>query len=170
MKVDGYVVYNLATGAERWSGRGDAALQDLKPGLAALAIPLDAIGDEQVDLAAVKEHYCREIDATAGTIRGMFITLAFGQDMTYIFKAMEARAWVADNNSPTLMLNGEAAGRGLTIAALVPEVLARADAWAVIGGKIEGVRLRAKEIINATTTVGEMAQAIQVSWDSVAAP
>ncbi len=107
------------------------------------------------------------IDGEAEAVRQQFITAGSGQAMTYLRKEAEARAWLADNAAETPFLSAEAAATGTTLAQLAPVIVARADAWAVIGPRIEAARLAAKQAIAAATSAEEINMAAAVDWAAV---
>jgi hypothetical protein len=169
MNMDGFVVYDVATGAERWRGRGVAGDQMLSAGLAALTVPLLALGEDKVNLDIVKLAYCAGVDAEAEAKRLMFITPGYGQSMTYLYKAEEVRRWLADNTAETPFLTAEAEGLGIPLADLVAEVKGRIDAWTVIGSAINAAQRCAKMKINEAATIGAIAAAPPADWDAVIA-
>lgn len=107
------------------------------------------------------------IDAQAEAVRSWFITAEPGQAMTYLQKEAEARAFVANASAPTPILSGEAAALGITVAALAAEVIASADAWGVIGGKIEGARRAAKIAASQATDAAGIRAAADINWQQV---
>lgn len=79
---------------------------------------------------------------------------------TWDKQEQEARAWAADNTATAPLLTEIANARGLTLAELVPRVIAKADAWMQLSGAATGKRQALEEQIEAATTVEEV-EAIQ---------
>lgn len=68
-----------------------------------------------------------------------------GERDSYLAKELEARAWLADNTSPTPILSAEAAVTQEALADLATKVITKADALRPILGEIAGLR-RATEV------------------------
>lgn len=79
---------------------------------------------------------------------------------TWDKQEQEARAWAADNTATAPLLTEIANARGLTLAELVPRVIAKADAWMQLSGAATGKRQALEGQIEAATTVEEV-EAIQ---------
>lgn len=107
------------------------------------------------------------IDAQAEAARAHIITPGPGQAMTYLQKTAEARAWLADNSAPTPILSAEAEAMATTLAALAAEVVANADAWLVVGGRIEGARRAAKRAASEATDAAGIRAAANINWQDV---
>lgn len=168
-----WIVYDVATGGERWRGSGaigSAAQQQLPAGLAAVVVPSAVIAGEALNLDLLRGTIMIRIDAAAEQVRQRFLTPGAGQAMTYARKEAEARAWTLDSTAATPFLSAEAPARGMTIAALATEVIQLADAWTAIGSAIEGMRMGAKTAIAAAHTLGAIVAAAQVDWSSLDAP
>ncbi len=119
------------------------------------------------DGAAILAAAHAAIDAQAEAVRAQFITAAPGQAMTYLQKEAEARAWAANPATLTPILAGEAEAMGVTIAALAADVIANADAWGLIGGKIEGARRAAKRAATEATDAAGIRAATNINWPGV---
>lgn len=61
----------------------------------------------------------------------------------------EARAWLADNSTPTPWIDGAAATRGIPKAKLVLSIISNADALAPIHGSLTGKRKKLRDAIDA---------------------
>lgn len=91
------------------------------------------------------------IDAAAGRARARYITVAPGQEGTYLLKAAQAQHYLeagapADATAwPLIAL--EAAARAMTPADLATEVLGMRDAWIGKAAQIEATRLAAKRAV-----------------------
>lgn len=168
-----WIVYDLATGAEVYVGRGapgTAAYQQAPEGCGVILAPAAMVQQVPRNLDALREALVMGVDNAAERARARFITALPGQVGTYWMKAEVARRWLADNTASTVMLASEATARGMTIADLAAEVVANADAWAIIADQIEGIRFAAKRAIAEATTIGGIAQAAVVDWSVLDAP
>lgn len=117
--------------------------------------------------AEIEPRLLGQIDIECGQFRARFITTTPGQEMTYLEKERQARAWLADadpDDADYPMLAAEAAARGLSMSAQVDLVIAQADAWRQLGAAIEGARMGAKAAVQAATTEADKIAAAQVDW------
>ena len=82
------------------------------------------------------------IDQAAGAARARYITVAPGQESTYMQKTMDATAYKAAGytGDVPLMIQAEADAVGCTPQEAADQILAQAQAWLVKGSQIEGVR------------------------------
>ena len=82
------------------------------------------------------------IDAAAGAARARYITVAPGQEATYMQKTMGATAYKAAGyaGDVPLMIQAEADAVGCTAQEAADQILAQAAAWMVKGSQIECVR------------------------------
>jgi len=162
-----WIVYDLASGAERWRGSGvtgAAAGQVLPAGLGIVLVPSAAFGGETLDLGVLRETAAASIDVQAEAMRQSILTPGAGQAMTYQRKEAEARAWSLDNDAATPFLSAEASARGLTIADLAAEIIQLADAWVAAGAAIEGLRMGAKAAVGRAANLGAIVAAGKVDW------
>lgn len=105
---------------------------------------LDATLGEAVSYAQ------RQIDKAASDARSRFITVGYGQEMTYLVKQAQAQAYVDAGYQGEVppFIASEAGLRGLSAQAVADEILAVALPWQnVIGPKIEALRLAGKEAV-----------------------
>jgi hypothetical protein len=63
----------------------------------------------------------------------------------------EARAYQADSNASTPMIDALSASRGVAKADLVSRIIAKADAWVVIVGQVIGQRQALEDAMSAMT-------------------
>jgi hypothetical protein len=162
-----WIVYDTASGAERWRGSGvagAAAGQVLPEGLEIVLVPSAALEGETLDLDVLRTMAVELIDAGAEAVRQKYLTPGAGQAMTYQRKEAEARAWVVDNRTVTPFLTAEAPARGMTVAALADEIIDLADAWTAVGSAIEGMRMGAKAAVVRASNLGEIVAASKVDW------
>jgi hypothetical protein len=165
-----WVVYDQASGEELYRGSGapgTSAYQMLPDGAALITVSMAVVRSPVLDLAALRVDLSTRIDAEAERVRALFVTALPAQIGTYVLKEAAARAWLADNSAPTVMLQPEATARGMTLEALAAEVISNADSWAFLSGAIEGLRFDAKSKLAAATTVGAAAQAAAIDWSTI---
>ncbi|EKE78423.1 hypothetical protein [Oceanibaculum indicum] len=117
------------------------------------------------------------IDIVAGAARASVLTMVPGQEMTYLRKEDQARAYLADgdpddNDYPLLQASVGAdaypaghpnAGQLVaTVAEAAAVVMMVSDAWTNLGALIERVRLRGKRLATLAETPAEVAAC--VAW------
>jgi hypothetical protein len=129
---------------------------------------------EQRAEAMYETSLLAKIDREAGEYRQNFITTVPGQEMTYLEKERQARAWLADaapdpENAAYDMLRAEADALGVTVAERVPVIIAQADAWRWLGSKIEGQRMGAKAAVSAAVAREDKEAAASVNWAALLA-
>lgn len=83
-----------------------------------------------------------------------------GEVLSWPKQEAEARAFVADANAPTPLLDALATARELNKAELAARVIAKADAFAALSGQLIGRRQR---LIDQLDALGEDATAEQVA-------
>jgi hypothetical protein len=162
-----WIVYDLATGEELYVGQGaigTAAYQQAPEGCGVILVPAAMVRQVPRDLDALRAALVMGVDNEAERMRATHITALPGHVSAYWLKAEAARRWLADNDASTVMLASEARARGMTIAELAAQVIAKADAWAIVADAIEGIRFTAKAAIEAATTIGAIAQAAVIDW------
>jgi len=170
---DFWVVYDQASGEELYRGSGAAGAGDyqaLQEGTALVVVPMEVVRSPVLDLDVLRNVLANRIDNMAEQVRSRFITALPAQVGTYVLKEAAARAWLADNTAPTVMLQPEATARGMTLEHLATEVIALADQWSTLSGAIEGLRFGAKARLAAANTVGAIAAAAVVNWSDLDAP
>lgn len=77
--------------------------------------------------------------------------------LTFDKQEQEARAWLADNSTPTPFINALAAGRQMDKAELVNRIIAKADAFAIASGLLTGQRQRYEDLLDAAETAEDVA-------------
>jgi hypothetical protein len=168
-----WIVYNLETGSELYRGSGNtgsSAYQQVPEGAGLLVVPYAVIADAALDLEALRGALNLYVDTSAEAFRMKFLTAGAGQALTYQRKEAEARAWLLDNTARTPFLEAEASGRDITVETLVPEVIARADQWEVVGALIEGERMGAKDKIARGETFADMVKVGRIDWQALVPP
>lgn len=86
------------------------------------------------------------IDAEAGRARGRYITIAPGQEATYLLKAAQAEAFRASGYTGTVpgLVQAEIDATGAMPAAATDAILAQQVAWEAKAAQIESARRRGK--------------------------
>jgi hypothetical protein len=161
-----FVVYNPTTGSVLRSGVCQDQDFDAQamPGEAVMEATSDAVIVAEVNLDPLRAAMNAKIDREAEEFRLKFITPGAGQAVTYIWKSMEAQAWLADPNAPVPIIEAEATATGSTVAAVVAEVTAAMGQWKAIGALIEGARRGAKKAVAEAANVSEIHAAGTVNW------
>ena len=72
---------------------------------------------------------------------------------TFLVQEREARAWVTDNTADIPFVTALAAARGLTIAELVPRILAKADYYTDLSATVMGNKHRLEDLLDNAETV-----------------
>lgn len=80
--------------------------------------------------------------------------------LTFDKQEAEARAWLADNSTPTPFVDALAVGRQMNKAELVNRIIAKADAFAIASGLLTGQRQRYEDLLDAAKTTAEVAAII----------
>lgn len=100
----------------------------------------------QHDLARTKAAALAAIDAEAGVARARYITVAPGQEATYILKAQQADAFKAGGYAGAVpgLVQAEVDATGATAQQAADAILVQEAAWAVKAAQIESARRRGK--------------------------
>lgn len=98
------------------------------------------------DLADAKAAALADIDAAAGAARARYITVAPGQEATYILKAQQAAAFKAGGyaGSAPGLVQAEMDATGAASQAAADDILAQEAAWGYKAAQIESARRRGK--------------------------
>ncbi|MEG3084818.1 hypothetical protein U1707_14285 [Sphingomonas sp. PB2P12] len=162
-----WIVYDVATGDERWRGSGSIGTslhQQLPEGFALVLVPMAVVANAVIDLGTLRAAMAQRIDVEAERVRMSVLTSGSGQAMTYQRKEAEARAWTDDATTQTPFLSAEADARGMAIADLAAEVIQNADVWTTIGAAIEGLRMGAKAAVGRAVNLGAIVAASKADW------
>ncbi|WP_374374533.1 hypothetical protein [Dongia sp.] len=103
-----------------------------------------------VTIEALRHSSSALVDAEAGKARSRFITVTAGQEMTYLEKVTQARAFGADEDPDVEdypLLAGEVGITGDSLTEVAGVILGRYAQWQQIGAVIEQRRLAAKRDI-----------------------
>lgn len=103
------------------------------------------------DFPAIKTAALAAIDAAAGAARARYITIAPGQEATYLIKADQATAFKAAAYTGTVpgLVQAEIDATGATAQQAADDILAQEAAWAVLAALIESARRRGKVAVAA---------------------
>lgn len=109
-------------------------------------VSVDAISAPGVNLSDFKAAALAAIDAEAGVARARYITVAPGQEATYILKAQQAAAFKAGGYTGAVpgLVQAEMDATGATAQAAADDILAQEAAWAYKAAQIESARRRGK--------------------------
>ena len=77
--------------------------------------------------------------------------------LTFDKQEQEARAWLADNSTPTPFVDALAAGRQMDKSELVGRIIAKADAFALASGSLTGQRQRYEDMLDVAETAEDVA-------------
>ncbi len=173
-----FVKYDIASGACTGLGScpsDQVALQAGEgEGIVASPTPLAApqvINGMSViapDMDAIRSALHAQVDASAGTVRAMFITDVPGQAQTYEKKEAEARRYTTGADPAQFpFMNAEATVRGVTINQVQEEILAQVAALTPLAALIEAHRINAKGLITAAETIGDAAACSRIDWGAI---
>ena len=76
--------------------------------------------------------------------------------LTFDKQEQEARAWLADNTSPTPFIDALSAGRQMDKTELVSRIIAKADAFAIASGLLTGQRQRYEDMLDTAETTEDV--------------
>lgn len=109
-------------------------------------------------LAQLKVDAANAIDNAAGEARAKYITIAPGQEGTYLMKAQRAREFVAaEYQGPVpILIQSEVDATGTTAQQACADILAQEVAWEYKAGQIETARRVGKERVKVATTSAEI--------------
>lgn len=125
-----------------------AAGQRIQPDAAGRPIAVDP---PPPPLDQVRAAAAAAIDAAAGAARARYITIAPGQEATYLIKAQQAREYrTAGYAGPVpALVQAEAAATGETAQVACDRILAEEAAWVAKAAEIESARRRGKVAVGA---------------------
>ena len=108
----------------------------------------------------------RQIDETAGWLRGQFVTTTEGQDAVYLEKAKQAIAFQSTgfdvatiDTFPMIKLEAEVIGS--TYQAFAELVIANSSSWAILGAIIEAMRISHKKMVDDSTDIEGVRAALE---------
>lgn len=109
-------------------------------------------------LGGIKSRKLAEInDAYQQAIATLTPTYPDDERLTFDKQEAEARAWLADNSTPTPFVDALAAGRQMDKAELVSRIIAKADAFALASGSLTGQRQRYEDMLDVAETADAVA-------------
>lgn len=113
---------------------------------------------EPESLGSVKSRKLNEINsAYEQAIATLTPTYPDDERLTFDKQEQEARAWLADNSTPTPFVDALAVGRQMDKAELVSRIIAKADAFALASGSLTGQRQRYEDLLDAAETADAVA-------------
>ena len=114
--------------------------------------------EESERLKAIKANKLAEINsAYQQAIVTLTPTYPDDERLTFDKQEQEARAWLADNSTPTPFVDALAAGRQMNKAELVSRIILKADAFALASGSLTGQRQRYEDLLDAAETAEDVA-------------
>lgn len=122
-------------------------------------------------LTELKAAAVERVNREAGEARARYITVAVGQEGTYLEKAREARAYLSDTAPDPAhypYLSAEAECTGQTVDAVALLVAATADAWTPVNARIEGLRQGALTSIRTASAPEVLAAVFPINWPAPA--
>jgi hypothetical protein len=110
-----------------------------------------------VDLAVLKEELLAQIDRTAGAARARYITVAPGQEATYVLKEQQANAFLADPAGEVpAYIAAEASATGMSPSDAATLISNTAKLWnEQLGPRIEELRRGGNLAVGAATTTAD---------------
>jgi hypothetical protein len=96
------------------------------------------------------------IDEITAIYRTRFISIGYGQEMTYLEKERQARAYLDDTNQAVSgfpMLAGEASIKGVSLENCATTIVSKADEWKEKAAVIEAARMSAKAMIDQADSI-----------------
>lgn len=142
------------------------AIQD---GVAVAIAPQEPAPADPADmpLADLKTVLRKQIDAAAEATRQLYITPGAGQAMTYLIKAQEAAAYLANQPGDYPILSAEVGITGADLSEVAAIVAAAHAQWTIIGASIEATRLGGKAAVTAAEDhAAAMAVLDHLAWPS----
>lgn len=128
-----------------------------------LVVTQSAVDWNSEQVTAAKPNLKARADKWAEDERAKYVTTIWGQEVVYVDKESEAKAYKAwtdggsiGNAPDTPYLTAEAAATNQTIAALVATVLANSAAWRPLSAQIEAKRAGLKATIDAAQTAADL--------------
>lgn len=113
----------------------------------------------EIDLHAIKTAAKYRVDELAGTERNRIASSGFGQEMTYLAKEAQARAWLAAESPDNAAYPLPFAEIGITapdMRSVCELIVAKADEWIARAAALEALRLNSKQQIDAATSETEI--------------
>ena len=129
-----------------------------------LSSPEGTASGPEIFAAFPKIQLCKEkeIRAESGRLMNrMADPYSKEEQDTWMLQAGQAKAWLADNTAPCVMVRGMAAERGITMVDMVGRILGNADAFEPYLGYVLGYQQKLIDRIYAATDFDEMRA---ISW------
>jgi len=111
------------------------------------------------------------IDAKAGFVRTKFITVAPGQEATYILKAQQARAFALAGFVGPIpgLVAAEMAATGKDAQTVTTQIQAEESQWAQLAGGIENIRRSGKVAVMSAASDEEATAGFELTIAALAA-
>ncbi|HEX7873050.1 MAG TPA: hypothetical protein VF475_09075 [Sphingobium sp.] len=120
------------------------------------------------DFTILKRVLSDAVDKGAGEFSSRFVTVAATQEMRYQEKYSEAVNWTPETDPADVpFLREEADATGQSIEVVATTVKQTRQVWKIIGSKIEGRRMGAKQAIANAETLPAIMAAANVDWESL---
>ena len=112
----------------------------------------------------------RRIDDKAGAVRACYITVAPGQEATYLLKAQQAEAYRASDyyGEPPTLVAAEAMAYGIEPHEAADRIVAQEAAWTQLATAVELVRRSGKVAVEAALTSEELQVALDDALEQLA--
>lgn len=113
------------------------------------------------DLIKLKGEAHVIIDSVAGSVRARYITIAPGQESTYLIKAQQAAEFKAGGYSGQIpgLVQAEVSATGATAKQAADAILTMQAEWVAIAAQIESARRRGKVTVTNAQSVIEIDEA-----------
>lgn len=168
--MSNFIICDATTGEVIRAGNAPPEMITIQAndGEISIAVPDGVIAWPELNLEPLRQFYLSAVDLQAGQICAQFITIAPAQELRYMEKRREAKAWTEESDPADFpFLNAEATATGQSIAAIAATVLGQTALWRAVGSRIEGARIGAKKQINEATTILTIVKAGTVDWNAV---
>lgn len=133
-------------------------------------------GSKDADLAEYRAKGIDQVNALAEVVRAIFVTNIIGQEMIYIRKEEEARAYLSADPEPEDLTDypfiaAEIGSTGETAHQVAQVYVNLANQWAQLGSEMERARISSINYIESapdTATIDEEIETIRIAIDELA--
>jgi hypothetical protein len=122
----------------------------------------------QGGVGAARDEALVRIDRAAGAARERYITVAPGQEATYLEKYADAVAYLAIPGPGHAWVEAEAAATGMPAAGAAANIVATRDAWTATGVQIEQARVAGKTAVRVAGSAAAVFAALRATLDTLA--
>lgn len=122
-----------------------------------------------MSLAAFASDMLAHIDAKAGYVRAQYITIAPGQEATYMLKAQQARDYIAAAYAGAVppLIAAEMGATGADAPTACAAIVGQESAWGELAAAVELARLSGKRAVRAAATEADAAAALAVAIEQL---